>query len=99
MELLNQIAGVIGCIFAFFALALGYIVAPSDKQVAFKRMTMNILTFLLFIGGVFYVALFSMQTGSVTHAEVLMLAAWLFNIRIAFFLRPKFEPRQYKGTK
>lgn len=99
MELLNQIAGVIGCIFAAFALALGYIVAPSEKQVAFKRMTMNVLTFLLFTGGILYVVIFSLQTGSVTHAEVLMLAAWLFNIRIAIMLRPKFQARQYKGPE
>lgn len=93
MELLNQIAGVIGCLIAFLALLLAYIVAPDDKQRVLRRTVTNILAFLLFIGGLAYVVLFAAQPGPVTHAEVLILIAWLFNIRVAFYIRPKFEAR------
>ncbi len=91
MELFNQIAGVIGCAVALFTFALAYIVTPNEKQVAFKRFTMNIFGFSLFIFGLLYVLAFSMKEGPVTHAEVLILLAWIFNIRMAFYIRPKFE--------
>jgi hypothetical protein len=89
MEYANQLAGVIGCVFAGLALLLAYIVTPEGKQRVFQRITVQIVMFAVFVSGIAYIGVFAFSPGSPTHAEVIMLGVWAYNVSMAIKLRPK----------